>query len=187
MGKTVTKIIKRKNLDLIEEALISKFGWDRKFFKKISEEDQAKGKSFKVVGHRAGGIVAEDEVELYGGKGTNNPVVWKIDREHISNKQGEKAVWSGFAIAKTPEGYYETITDEHNIGGDSSKILSISDELIEELDNTYVEKAIEKHIGQIPTAQVIQKPIWAGGKMSMQVKVKKRVLRQNLVPVNNFL
>jgi len=159
MGETLCETVQVTNLDLLEDALIDEFGWDKNFCKRLSDEDQKQGKSFKVVPHRGGsGHMAEDEVELYGGYKTKNKVIWKIDRPYIHNKKGQKAVYSGAAIARTPDGYLEYITDAHNIGGDSSHELSISKEITQKLVSKVFEKAQKKQHSKIKGIRVLAAP-----------------------------
>jgi len=184
MGQTLCKTVEVKNLDLLEAALIEKFGWDKQYCKRISDEDLAKGKSFEVVGHQGARGVKENQVELYGGQKGNNPVIWKIDRQNIHNKEGDAAVWSGAAISRDPEGWLEYQTDEHNIGGDSSKNLSISNEIMLELKSKVFKTAKEQQCGNIPGVKIVKEPVWddEGDIVEGEMAIPENALENGKIP-----
>jgi hypothetical protein len=174
MGQTVTKKSECKNLDIIEEALIEIYGWDKSWIKKVSSEEEAKGKSLN------------HETSLFGGVKGNLPVVLKVDKKNLINKEGKKAVWSDFAVCRTPDGKLEVQTDEHNFDRADADVF-VTDEMINEINLKYVQKAQDKHQKKIPGLVVKKNWTDTGEYIETRVAVPESVIKEGRIPLNNYL
>ena len=188
MGETVVELIQVDRLDLIIDALIAKYGWDRSVFKQITAADIAAGKkSFKVVDHNQSGIVNPNEIELYQvdktkapTAKTKNPIICKVDRKDIVDQYGNRAVFSGLGIAQTPDGFFELVTDRHNTDI-HDKAIFVDEKMVREVEKYAVNTKCEEQISQIPDNDIIivdQFPEGIGNdEIERTVKVRKRFLR----------
>ena len=136
MGQTVSKSTSCKDVNILQKALQNIFGWEK--FEKVTPEEEKQGKSLKA--------------SLYGGIG-KFPVVLKVKKEDLVDKQGRRAVWSDFAAVRKPDGTLELVSDLHNFDP-QDKISFITDDMIAGVNAGYAKTAVDEHLQSITTETV---------------------------------
>jgi hypothetical protein len=137
MGQTVSKNTKCKDINILKKALQNIFGWDK--IETLTPEQEKQGKRLNV--------------SLYGGVKGNLPVVLKVSKENLTDKEGRKAVWSDFAVVRAPDGTLQVQTDLHNFDT-QDKICFITDDMITGVNCGYAKTAVDEHLQTVTTETV---------------------------------
>jgi len=137
MGQTVAKDTKCKDINILKRALQNIFGWDK--IETLTPEQEKEGQELNVslFGRVIGGL----------------PVVMKVKKENLVDKEGRKAVFSDFAVVRKPDGTLQIQSDLHNFDA-RDKISFITDDMIPGVNCGYAKEAIDTHIQSITTETI---------------------------------
>jgi hypothetical protein len=136
MGATVTVKTKCKDVNILQKALQNIFGWDK--FEVVTAQEEKEGKRLKAG--------------LYGGVG-NNPIVLKVKKEDLKDKEGRRAVFSDFIATRNPDGTLDLLSDKHNFDSDD-QIEFVTPKMIAEINEGYTTSAIDTHLQSVTTDMV---------------------------------
>jgi hypothetical protein len=137
MGQTVAKDTKCKDIDILKRALQNIFGWDK--IETLTPQQEKEGKRL--------------DVSLYGRVIGGLPVVLKVKKENLKDKEGRKAVFSDFAVVRKPDGTLQIQSDLHNFDV-NDRISFITDDMIKGVDIGYAKEAIDTHLQTVTTETV---------------------------------
>lgn len=127
MGQTVCVKTGLKDVNILEKALQGIFGWNN--IQKLTPQQEQEGKSLKA--------------SLYGGVG-EGPIVLKVDKKDLKDKEGRPAIFSDFAVTRNPDGKLDMKTDLHNF--DRRDVIPfVTEEMIAEVKAKYGQTAIDAH------------------------------------------
>lgn len=137
MGQTVAKDTKCKDINIMKKTLQELFGWSK--IETLTPEQEKQGKRLPV--------------NLFGKVIGDLPVVLKVDKENLVDKQGRKAVWSDFAVVRKPDGTLQIQSDLHNFDP-QDKICFVTEDMIKGVNNAYTKEAIDTHLQTVTTETV---------------------------------
>lgn len=167
MGQTVQADTKCRDINILKRALQNIFGWQK--FETLTPEQEKQGKHL--------------DVSLYGGVKGGLPVVMKVKKENLVDKEGRRAVFSDFAVVRKPDGTLQIQSDLHNFDA-HDKISFITDDMIKGVDCGYAKEAIEAQ-NQSIDVEVIQDWTENGDWIEKRGKIDEDEIQN--IPQANYL
>jgi len=171
MGETVRVKTKLKLLDVMEDALVEIYGWNRSIIQRVTPQGEREGET--LAGH------------LFGGVQNSLPVVLMIPKKHLTDEEGNKAVFSDFVVCRNPDGTLEIQTDLHNFDARDIKPF-VTPEMEAKINSKCAQKACDKHFKQIPG---IKAPGWleSGENIQQVIQIPESTIKQGKIPKNAYM